>query len=80
MKILLDSIDGCTNPKMCTRVAAVSNEALGMIDNFELAVAHLLSACPVASKTKNKRKNAQISGVGEGLKPGTGPKTGVELC
>ena len=42
VQILLDSIYGCTDPKMCVRMAAVSNEALGMIDNFELAFAHLL--------------------------------------
>ena len=64
---------------MCSRVAAVSNEALGMIDNFELAVAHLLPAYPIDAKVNNKMKNAQISGVGGYLKPVTVPKTGVEL-
>ena len=79
MQSLLDSIDGCTDTKMCARVAAVSNEALGMIDNFELAVAHLLPAYPIDAKVNNKMKNAQIYGVGGDLKPGNGPQTGVEL-
>ena len=79
MQILLDSIDGCTYPKMCSRVAAVSNEALGIIYNFELAVANILPACHVASKVNDKRKNDHIYGVGGYLNPGTGPKTGVEL-
>ena len=64
---------------MCARAAAVSNEALGIIDNFELAVVHILPSCPVSVKLNNKRKNAQISGVSGDLKPGTGAKTGVEL-
>ena len=69
MQSLLNSTYGCTNPKMYSRVAAVSNEALGMIDNFELAVAHIIPVYPVAT----------ISGVSGDLKPVTGPKTGVEL-
>ena len=64
---------------MCSRVAAVSNEALGMIDNFELAVAHHLPECPFSSKVNNKSKNAQIYGVGGELKRSNVPKTGVEL-
>ena len=64
---------------MCARLAAVSNEVLGMIDYFDIAVAHILPSCPVAAKVNNKRKNAQISGVSGYLKPGTSPKTGVEL-
>ena len=39
---LLDSMDGCTNSKVCARLAAISNEALGMLNIFEYAVAHLL--------------------------------------
>ena len=60
-------------------MAAVLNEALGMIENFEITVAHLLPLFTVAAKVNNKSKNAQISGVGGDLKPGTGPKTGVEI-
>ena len=76
---LLDSIDGCTDPKVCTRLAAIYNEVLCMLNSFEDAVAHLLPSCPVAAKVFKKRKGAQISGIGGGLKGGTGPKTGVEL-
>ena len=78
---LLDSIEGCKDPNVCARVAAISNEANGMLDNFEKAVAHLIPVCPVAAKVGKKRKNANVSGVGGNvnLKPGTGPKTGVEL-
>ena len=50
-----------------------------MIDYFDIAVAHILPSCPVVAKVNNKRKNDQISGVSGYLKPGTGPKTGVEL-
>ena len=31
---LLNSIEGCTNPKICARFAAVSNEANGMQADF----------------------------------------------
>ena len=72
-------MDGCTDPKVCERLAAISNEALGMLNSFEDAFSHLLPACPVASKFYKKRKGAQISGIGGGLKGGTGPKTGVKL-
>ena len=76
---LLDSMNGCADPKLCARIAAISNEALGMLNIFEDAVAHLLPERPVISKVYKKRKGAQISGIGGGLKGGTGPKTGVKL-
>ena len=79
MQSLLHSIYGFTDPKMSARVAAVSNEALSMIDNFELAVAHLLTEYHVAAEVNNKRKNAQISVVGGYLNPGTSTETGVEI-
>ena len=72
-------MDGCTGPKLCARLAAISNEALGMLNSFEDAVAHLLQACPIAAKVFKKRKGAQISGICGGLKGGTGPKVGVKL-
>ena len=72
-------MEGCTDPKVCARLAAISNESLGMLNIFEDAVAQLLPACPVAAKVSKKRKGAQISGIGGGLKGGTGPKTGVKL-
>ena len=64
---------------MCARLEAISNEALGMLNSFEDAVFHLLPLCPVSAKVSNKRKGAQISSIGGGLKGGTGPKTGVKL-
>ena len=73
-------MDGFTDPKVCARLAAISNEDLGMLNSFEDAVAHLLPSCPVAAKVSKKRKGAHISGIGGGMKGGTGPKTGVELC
>ena len=76
---LPDSMDGCTDPKVCARLAAISNEALGMLNSFEYAVANILQACPVAAKVFKKRKGAKISGIGGGLKGGTGSKTGVKL-
>ena len=78
-QILLDSMDGCTDTKVCARLEAISNEALGILNSFEDAVTLLLPACPVAAKVFKKRKGAQISGIGGSMKGGTGPKTGVEL-
>ena len=52
----MDSVEGCTDPKICARVAAISNEASGMMADFEKAVSHLLPACPVAAKVSKKRK------------------------
>ena len=72
-------MNGCTDPKLCARLASISNEDLGMLNSFEDAVAHLLPAFPVAAKAFKKRKGAHISGICGGLKGGTGPKTGVEL-
>ena len=72
-------MDGCTDPKVCARLAAISNEVLGMLNSFEDAVAHFLPACPVAAKVLKKRKGAHISGIGGGLKGGTGPNMGVKL-
>ena len=80
VQILLDSVEGCTDPKNCARVAAISNEASGILADFEKAVAHLLPACPVAVKVAKKIKNASISRLGGNFKAGTFPKTGVELC
>ena len=77
---LLNTIEGCTYPKICARVSAVLNEANGMHTGFKLAIFHILPACNVADKVAKKRKNAQISGLGGNFKAGTGPKTGVELC
>ena len=76
---LLNSIEGFTDPKICARVAAVSNDANGMQADFEWAVAHILTACPVSAKVSKKQKNSQISGLGVNFKAGTGPYTGVEL-
>ena len=50
-----------------------------MLDDFEKAVAHLIPVCSVAAKVGKKIKNANVSGLGGNFKPGTGPKTGVEL-
>ena len=55
----------------------MSNEANGMLADFELAVDHLLPSCPIAAKVAKKRKNDQISGLGGNFKASTGPKTGV---
>ena len=43
---LIDSIEGCTDAKVCARVAAISNETNGMLDDFERAVAHLITSVP----------------------------------
>ena len=74
---LLDSMDSCTDTKVCERLASISNEALGMLNIFKDVVANRLPACPVASKVFKKRKGAQISGIGGNFKGGTGPKMGV---
>ena len=76
---LLNSIEGFTDPKICARVAAVSNDANGMQADLEWAVFYLLPTCPVAAKVSKKRKNYQISGLGGNFKAGTGPYTSVEL-
>ena len=76
---LLNSIEGCTDPNICARVAAVSNEANGMQADFELAVAHLIPVCTVSAKVAKKQMNSQISRLGGNFKAGTGPKTGAEL-
>ena len=52
---LLDSVKGCTDPNICARVADISNEASGMLADFEKAVAHLLPTCPVATKSSKKK-------------------------
>ena len=41
---LLGSVEGCTDPKICARVAAISNKASGMLAGFEKTVAHILPA------------------------------------
>ena len=79
VQILLNSIEGCTDPKICARVAAVSNYANGMQADFELDVAILFPACPVAANVAQKRNNYQISCLGGNFTAGTGPNTGVEL-
>ena len=72
-------MDGCTDIKVCARLATISNEALGMHNSFEDAVSHLLPVWPVAAKVYKKHRRAQISGICGGLKGDTGPKTGFEL-
>ena len=42
VKSLLDSVEGCTDPNIFARVAAISNEASGMLADLEKAVAHIL--------------------------------------
>ena len=54
----MDLLGGCTNPKIFARVAAISNESIGMLDDFEKSVAHLLPAFLVAEKVAKKIKNA----------------------
>ena len=76
---LLDSMDGCTDPKVCASLEAISNESLGMLNNFEDADSHLLPLCSVAAKVFKKRKGSQIPGICGGLKDGTGPNTGVKI-
>ena len=61
-------MDDCTDPKEFARLTAIYYEALGMLNSFEDDVAHLLPACPVFAKFFKKRKGAQISGIGGGLK------------
>ena len=58
VQILLDSMDGCTDPKLYARLAAISNEALGMLNSFEDSVAYLFPECPVVGKVFKKRKCA----------------------
>ena len=76
---LLNSIEGCTDPKICDRVSAVSNEANRMLSDLELSVSCLLPACSFAAKVSKKLNNAQISGLGGNFKAGIVQKTGVEL-
>ena len=76
---LIDSIEGCTDAKVCARVAAISNETNGMLDDFEKAVAHLVPVCPVAAKVGKKRSSVRISGIDGSIMSKKGPKTGVEL-
>ena len=52
----MDSVEGCTDPKICARVAAISNEASVMLADSEKAFAHLIPACPVKAKVAKKRK------------------------
>ena len=72
-------MDGCTDPKVCARLASISNEALGMLNSLEDSIAYLHPECPVAAKVFKNRKGAQISGIGGGLKGGTGPNMGVKI-
>ena len=52
----------------------MSNESNGMLADFELAVTHLLSACPVASKVAKNSNNAQIYGLGGNFKRAPDPR------
>ena len=52
----------------------MSNESNGMLADFELAVTHLLSACPVASKVAKNSNNAHIYGLGGNFKRATAPR------
>ena len=79
VKNFLDCVEGCTDPKVCALFSEMSNDINGMSDNFELAGAHLLPACHVASKIGNNINNAQIYALGGDLKTGTGPIIGVQL-
>ena len=72
-------IEDCKDPSICARVASISNEAIGMLDEFEKDVAHLIPVYPVAAKAGKKRNNTNGSGLGGNFKPGTEPKTGVKL-
>ena len=76
---LIDSIEGCTDAKVCARVAAISNETNGMLDDFEKAVTHLIPVCPVAAKVGKKRNRVTIAGVEGNSISKKEPKTGVEL-
>ena len=76
---MIDSIEGCTDAKVCARVAAISNETNGMLDDFEKAVAHLVPVCPVAAKVGKKRNSVRISGIDGSVMSKKGPKTGVEV-
>ena len=60
----VDSVEGCTDSKVCARASAVSTKINGMSDNFELAVPHLFPAFPIVANIRSKRNNAQISTLG----------------
>ena len=47
---LLDSIDGCTDPKICSRVANINDDSNTMHKDWEAAVAYLLPVDPVAKR------------------------------
>ena len=74
----LDSIEGCQDADVAARRAQIAADDTGMGQDFEAAVAHILPVDPVKKK-KDKRKSAEISGLGGDLKSGVGPKTGVEI-
>ena len=78
---LLDSIDGCTDPKICSRIANINDDSNAMHDDWEAAVAYLLPVDPVAKRQNgSKRKIGNISSMDSGgMKVGTGANTGVEL-
>ena len=76
---LIDSIEGCTDAKVCARVAAISIETNVMLDDFEKAMAHLTPVCSVAAKVDKKRNRVSIAGVDGNIMSRKGPKTGVEL-
>ena len=61
---------------MCARAIL---EDLGRDRALWEEVGNRISKTVEHSKVFKKRKGAQISGIGGGMKGGTGPKTGVEL-
>ena len=76
---LLTSIENCCDPKVSARHAGISDDSNGMSQDFEKAAAYLLPVCPVAKRVGNKRKSAQISGVGGANLIPRGPRTNVEI-
>ena len=56
---LLDSIDGCTDSKICSHVANINDDSNTMHEDWEASVAYLLPVDPVAKQNGSKQKLAQ---------------------
>ena len=74
---LLDSIDDCTDPTICSRVANINDDLNAMHDDWEAAVAYFLSVDPIYQRQNgSKRKIGNISSMESGgMKVGTGANT-----
>lgn len=60
---LLDSMVNSKDYLVCTRLAHITSNAMGMLTDFNKVVAHLLSSCPVARNYQEGGRWARVYSV-----------------